>query len=56
MPLNAEREEYYKEKIRDLLLKEGKEPTEEKVEQFLHDLVALAEIFIESKVERRRKI
>ena len=35
------REDYFKDKIKDILLKRGEEPTEEKVEQILHDLEGL---------------
>ena len=52
--LTHEQEERHKEKIRELLIKQGEEPTDEKVEQFLHELVALAEIFVESEMEKRR--
>jgi len=50
----VERKEYYREEIRKLLLKQGEESTEEKVEHILHDLEALAEIFVESEIEKRR--
>ena len=55
MPLTLEQEERHKERVRDVLRKEvGREPTEEEVEQLANDLVALAEIFIESEIEKRR--
>ena len=47
MPLTPEQEERHKERVRDVLRKEGKEPAEEEVEKLANDLVALAEIFFE---------
>lgn len=44
----AERQEYYREEIREMLRERGEKPTKAKVERVLHDLEALAEIFVES--------
>jgi len=55
MPLNPEQEEHHKERVRDVLRKEGgREPTEEEVGRLADDLVALAEIFISTIEDKHR--
>ena len=46
--LSVDKQDFYKEEIRKLLLVRGEKPREVKIEQILHDLEALAEIFVKS--------
>lgn len=41
------KQEYYKERIREGMLKRGEKPSEEKVERVLLDLEAIAELFVD---------
>lgn len=54
MPLDAERIEYYKEKVREIMREQGEAIDEEKVERVVSDLMTLAEIFVDQELERLR--
>ena len=49
MPLDAERVESYKERVREGMRKQSEEIDEGKVERIVSDLIATAEIFVESE-------